>query len=174
VNRRAWYLLTLVAFAVHNAEEAAMAPRMLELLQSRAPAFLRGFYAGIQVSEVRTNLFVLTVVAFLLATAARRAPSAPGWSYTMLVFAAVIGLNALAHVLLSIAFGTCMPGSVTAVVLTLPVSVAVLLRGWRERWVLPVVYWTILPAAVMVHGPVLAVFLRTTIGVFRVFTPGAA
>jgi hypothetical protein len=174
VNRRAWYLLTAVAFALHNAEEAAAAPRLLDLLQSRAPTFLRSFYAGIQVSELRTSLFVLTVVALLLATAARRAPSAPGWSYTMLVFAAVIGLNALAHVSLSIAFGTYMPGLITAGVLTLPVSMAVLMRGWRDRWALPAAYWTILPTAVIVHGPALAVFIGTTIGVLRMFTRGAA
>jgi Protein of unknown function with HXXEE motif len=174
VDKRSWYFLTALAFGLHNVEEAAAAPRMLELMQSRAPMFLRSFYTGIQVSELRTSLIVLTVVALLLATAASRAPGAPGWSYTMLLFCAVIGLNALAHVSLSIAFGTYMPGLITALVLTLPVSVAVLVRGWRDRWVLPSAYWTILPAAVVVHGPVLAVFIRTTISVFRVFIRGAA
>lgn len=174
VNKRSWYFLTALALALHNAEEAATAPRLLELMQGRAPGFLRSFYAGIQVSELRTSLLVLTVVALLLATAARRVPGSTGWSYTMLLFGAVIGLNAVAHVGLSIAFGTYVPGLVTAVALTLPVSLAVLVRGWRDRWIHPAAYWAILPAAVVVHGPVLAVFIRTTIGVFRMFTRGAA
>jgi len=173
VNKRSWYVLTALALALHNAEEAATAPRLLELMQGRAPTVLRSFYMGIQISELRTSLLILTVVALLLATAASRAPSSPAWSYTMLLFAAVIGLNALAHIGLSVAFGTYVPGLVTAVALTLPVSVAVLVRGWRDRWVHPGAYWTILPASVVVHGPVLAVFIRTTIGVFRLFTRGA-
>ena len=174
VSKRNWYFLTALALALHNAEEAATASRLLELMQGRAPAFLRSFYTGIQVSELRTSLLVLTIVALVLAIAASRAPSSPGWSYTMLLFGAVIGLNAVAHVGLSIAFRTYVPGLITAVVLTLPVSIAVMVRGWRDRWVHPAAFWTILPAAVVVHGPALAVFIRTTIGVFRVFTRGAA
>ena len=167
MNRRSWYFLTAVAFALHNAEEAAAAPRMLDLMQSRAPMFLRSVYAGIQVSELRASLLVLTLAALALAAAASRAPNAAGWSYLMLLLGAVIGLNALAHVALTITFGAYMPGLITALVLTLPVSVAVLARGWRDRWVVPAAYWTLLPAAVVVHGPVLAVFIGTSIRALR-------
>ena len=170
MNRRSWYLLTAVAFALHNAEEAAAASRMLDLMQSRAPMFLRSLYAGIQVSELRASLLVLTLAALGLAIAASRAPNVPGWSYVMLLLGAVIGLNALAHLGLAIAFGTYMPGLITALVLTLPVSVAVLVHGWRDRWVVPAAFWTLMPAAVVVHGPVLAVFIGTSIRVLRVFT----
>jgi hypothetical protein len=169
MSKRRWYVLTALAFALHNAEEAAFAARMLDLMQSRAPMFLRGFYSGIQASDLRASLLVLTVIALLLAALASRSPSAPGWSYVMLLMAAVIGLNALAHLGLAISFGTYMPGLITALVLTLPVSVAVLARGRRETWVAPGTWWTLLPAAVVVHGPVLAVFIRASIGALRMF-----
>jgi len=169
MSRRSWYVLTALAFALHNAEEAVAAPRMVELMQSRAPMFLRSLYSGIQVSELRASLLVLTLIALLLVAAASRAPGARGWSYVMLLLAAVIGLNALAHLGLAIAFGTYMPGLITALVLTLPVSIAVLARAWHDRWVAPGAYCTVLPAAVVLHGPVLAVFIRASIRAFRVF-----
>ncbi len=110
--------------------------------------------------ELRSSLLVLSVGGLLLAVLASRGRRTASWSYTTLLFGAVIGLNALVHLALSVVFGLYMPGLITAVFLVLPVSVAALARGWRERWVAPGAYWTILPAAILVHGPVLAAFIR--------------
>ena len=143
-------------------------------MQTRAPGFLRELYAGIQASELRASLLVLTLVGLVLAAVAARNPGRSGWAYAMLVFGAVIGVNALAHVGFAIAFRSYMPGLVTAVLVTLPISAVVLIRGRREAWVPRTAYWTIAPAAIIVHGPLLAGFVRATIGVVRAIGRGAA
>ena len=88
----------------------------------------------------------------------------------MLVFAAVIGLNALAHLALSGVARTFMPGLVTAVLMTLPVAIVVCLRARRDRWVSTTAYRTAFPMALVIHGPVLALFVRATIDTLRVLT----
>lgn len=174
MSRRAWYLTVGLAFAIHNAEEATAAPRMLNFMQSSAPMAFRVFYQGINSSELRFSLVVLTLVGMLVTVVAARMPTRPSWAYAMLVFAAVIGLNALAHVTLSVIFQTYMPGLVTAVILTLPVAITVLVRGRRDKWVSSAKYWTLLPAAFVIHGPILVLFIRTTIRGLRALTGSAA
>lgn len=71
---------------------------------------------------------------------------------------------------LTIAFRTYMPGVVTAVSITLPVSAMLLRRARREAWVSTPVFWAVIPIAALVHGPVLGVFLRSTIAIFRLWT----
>ena len=134
MTRRRWYWAIAVAFAVHNGEEAARAPLMLEFMQFRAPAFLRDTYTGVDESNLRLNLLILSLLVLGFATIATRAPHNRVWASVMLVFAGLIGLNALAHIGLSIAARTYMPGLLTAVFVTLPVSIAVLMRARRERW----------------------------------------
>lgn len=170
MTRRGWYWALGLAFAVHNAEELATAPLMLNLMQSRAPVFVREFYEGIGVSELRLILVILIAAGVALAAAAARNPETRGWSYTMLVFGAVIGLNAVAHIGLAIAFGGYMPGLITAAFVSLPLFIALLVRSRKEGWVPANVYWTILPAALVVHGPLLAGFIRATLGIAGALT----
>lgn len=169
MTRRSWYFLIGLAFALHNSEEAIAALRMLALMQSRGPALLRAFYAGIEVSELRVSLFILTALGLFLALMAARNEASTSGAYTMLVFAAVIGLNALMQIALAVMLRTYMPGLITAIVLTLPLSLLVLARGLRERWVSMRAYWSIIPAAVVVHGPLLAAFIVGTTRLARVF-----
>jgi hypothetical protein len=170
VSRRSLYLLVCLAFAIHNGEEALAAPRLLEFMQSRAPGFLRDFYAAITVSELRANLFMLTALGLVVTAIAARTPAATASAFAILVFGAVLGLNAVAHIALTIAFRTYMPGVVTAVSITLPVSAVLLRRARREAWVSTPVFWAVIPIAALVHGPVLGVFLRSTIAILRMWT----
>ena len=156
-----------VAFAVHNAEEAAAAPRMLEFMKFGAPAALRTFYQGITANELRVSLTILTLAGLVLTGLAIRRGLGPRWSYSMLVFAAVIGLNALGHVALSAIARTYIPGLVTALLLTLPVAIMVFVRARRDHWVSATAYWTAFPMALLIHGPVLILFVRTTLGALR-------
>ena len=169
MTRRSWYFLIGLAFALHNSEEAIAAPRMLAMMQSRGPSLLRAFYSGIEVAELRVSLFILTALGLFLALMAARNEASTSGAYMMLVFAALIGLNALMHIALAVTFRTYMPGLITAIVLTLPLSLFVLSRGFRERWVSTRAYWSIIPAAVVVHGPLLAAFIIGTTRIARVF-----
>ena len=169
MTRSSWYFLIGLAFALHNSEEAIAAPRMLAMMQARGPALLRAFYSGIEVSELRVSLFILTALGLFLTLLASRNEASTSSAYAMLVFAAVIGLNALMHIALAVTFRSYMPGLITAILLTLPLSLLVLARGFRERWVPTRAYWSIIPAAVVVHGPLLAGFIIGTTRLARVF-----
>lgn len=163
MSRSAWYLLVGLAFALHNGEEALAAWRLLEFLQSDAPRFLREFYAGITVFELQVGLIILTALGIVVTVVTVRSPTASASAFGMMVFAAVLGLNAVAHIGLSIAARSYVPGLVTAIAITLPVSVLLLLRARREAWVTPSVFWAVLPVAVLVHGPLLAAFLQISL-----------
>lgn len=157
------YFTPAVVFCIHNAEEALFAPRMLEFLQTRAPDFLRAFYSDIEVSQLRVGLAFLSAFGVLLALAAARRPTSAGWAYAMLVFAGVIGINGLAHVLLSFVARAYLPGLVTAVALSLPTAALLHRVAWREHWIERPAFASVLPVAVLVHGPVLMAFIRLVV-----------
>ena len=160
MTRRRWYLLLAFVFAIHNLEEGLAAPRMVELLQTRGPSFLGALYAGVDADGLRAGLVILSAAGFVLALAAGRTPEAAGAAYAMIVFAAVIGINALAHSALSLLYESSMPGLLTAVLLTGPAAVAVLVRARQETWIGAAAWWTVLPAAALIHGPLLAVLIN--------------
>lgn len=134
---------------------------MVRLLQSQAPRFLRSFYSQVDVSDLRFGLAVLTLLGVALALIAIRIPRATGSAYAMLVFATVIGINAFAHIVLSVIFRAYMPGLLTAICLCLPVAIALWYRAWKDAWIPRTWIWTLVPAALLVHGPLLAGFIRT-------------
>lgn len=173
MNRRIWYIAVAVAFAIHNLEEAVAAARLLAFMRSRAPAFLRDFCSGIAVTDLRVSLAILTIVGVVVAAIAARRPSGVTSAFAMLVFAAVIGVNAIAHIALTLAVRAYMPGLITAIVLTLPLAVLLLVRGRREGWVSSAAYWSVIPAAILVHGPVLAGFIRLSITIARTVSRNA-
>ena len=163
-SRNRWYFLVAGAFALHNTEEALGAPEMLRLLRSQAPRFLRSFYSQVDVSDLRLGLAVLTLAGIALALIAIRTPRANGSAYAMLVFATVIGINAFSHIVLSVVFRAYMPGLVTAIFLCVPVAVGLWYRVWKDAWIPRTWLWTVVPGALLVHGPLLAGFIRTISG----------
>ncbi len=162
MSRRSCYLLAGLAFALHNGEEALAAGNLLRFMRSDAPGFLREFYAGITVYELRVSLVVVTVLGFVVTAFTVRRSATAAAAFVMLVLAALLGLNALVHIGLSIAAGSYMPGLATAVLISLPVSALLLLRARRETWVPAPALWAVMPVAALLHGPVLGTFLRAS------------
>ena len=170
MTKRFWYWTAAVAFAAHNLEEGIGAPLLLQLMQSRAPDFLRSFYSGIRPADLRGSLVILSAIGFCLAAIASRRITSRVWSYVMLVLGAVMGLNGLVHAAFSIAWQSYMPGTLTAVCVTIPVSLALLIRSHREAWIAPSLRWTLAPAAMVVHGPVLAALIPLLVRLARFVT----
>jgi len=164
VTQSRWYIVVAGAFTLHNTEEAVGAQAMLRQVQSQAPRFLRSFYSQVDVSDLRLGLAVLTLIGIALALIAIRTPRAPRSTYVMLLFSTVIGINAFAHIMLSVIFREYMPGLLTAIFLCLPVAVALWYRAWKDAWIPRTWLWTVVPAALLVHGPLLAGFIRTISG----------
>ena len=120
------------AFACHNAEEWIGAPLLVLQMQSRAPAFMRDFYSGVQVADLRRNLVLLSVIGLVVVALAARSPASRAWSYAMLVFGALIGVNGLTHIAFSLIWRDYMPGSLTAVLATVPIAVGLFVRSQRD------------------------------------------
>jgi len=167
ISRRWWYLSLGLAFGLHNSEEALLAPQMLQFMQSAAPGFLRDIYAGITVSEFQGILLILTAVLLVVIAVAAIFASATASAFGMMVLAALLGLNAVFHVVLCIQTGTYMPGLVTAVLVSLPLAAALLVQAKRQRWTPAPAFWAVLPVAVVLHGPVLDALFKVGLTLLR-------
>jgi hypothetical protein len=73
------------------------------------------------------------------------------------------------HIGLAIMFRSYMPGLITAILLTLPIAIVTLSNARRDRWISTRALWSVIPAAVVMHGPVLAAFLIATTRFARLF-----
>lgn len=161
MERRTAYFVAASAFAAHNAEEALAIPHYLPGIEAVAPALIARRAEAVTTTVFIEGTLVVTVIAAALAAWAIRRPRhamACGW---MLLFQSVVLLNTVAHVVAAMALRGYAPGLVTAVVVNGPFSVYVLGRAWRERWVARRTFGALAPAAVVVHGPLLAVLLGT-------------
>lgn len=167
LSRRSWCLILSLAWVLHDSEEWLLAPQMLQFMQSDAPDFVRNVYAGITVPELQAVLLILTsVVLVVIATAARFASTATAAFGTM-VLAALLGLNGVFHIALFIDTGAYAPGLLTAVMLSLPIAAALLVQARRQRWTPTPAFLAVVPAAVLVHGPVLDALFKVSLSVVR-------
>lgn len=167
LSRRSWCFILSFAWVLHNSEEWLLATQMLQFMQSDAPEFVRHVYAGITVPELRAVLLILTsVVLLVIATAASFASTVTAAFGTM-VLAALLGLNAVFHIALFIDTGAYAPGLVTGVMVSLPIAVVLLVQARRQRWTPAPAFLAVVPAAFLVHGPVLDVLFRTGLSVVR-------
>jgi hypothetical protein len=167
MSRRSWCLVLSVAWVLHDSEEWLLAPRMLHFMQSDAPQFIRDVYAGITVPELQAVLLILTcVVLVVIAVAAVFTPTAAAAFVTM-ALAALLALNATFHIVLSIYTGVYLAGLVTAVLVSLPVAVTLLVQARRQRWTPMPAFWAVVPAAVLVHGPVLDALFKVSLRLVR-------
>ena len=167
IGRRSWYLILALAFSVHNSEEWLLASQMLRFMQSDAPAFLRDVYAGITVSELQGILLILTAVLLVVIAIAAVCAAATVSAFVMMVLAALLGLNAVFHIVMFIHTGVYLPGLVTAVLVSLPVAAALLVQARRRRWTPGPVFWAVVPVAVLVHGPVLDALFQLSLSLVR-------
>jgi hypothetical protein len=167
ISRRSWILILGLAFGLHNSEEWLLAPQMLQFMQSDPPGFVRELYAGITVSELQGILLILTAVLLVVLAMAAVFSAAAGSAFAVMVFAALLGLNAVFHVLLFIQTGLYVPGLVTAVLVSLPVSAALLVHARRQRWTPGPAFWVAVPVALLVHGPVLDALFRLSLSLVR-------
>jgi hypothetical protein len=167
ISRRSWCVILGLAWILHDGEEWLLAPQMLRFMQSDAPGFLRNAYAGITVSELQAVLLILTAVLLVvIAIAAVPAASATS-AFGIMVIAALLGLNAVFHIVLFIHTGIYLAGLVTAVLVSLPVAAGLLVQARRQRWTPAPGFWAAVPAALLVHGPVLDALFKVSLSVVR-------
>ena len=161
-NPRVLWLVP-VLLALHNAEEALFFPRYLPFVISRLPGGWQSLAAPLTTGQVWAALAVVTAGAFAVAWWAVRRPASPAARWTLLLVQTMMLLNALWHVLTAaVLFGGYAPGLVTGVLVNLPFSIYLLRRAAAERWLSPPARWALVPAALVLHGPLLAALTLAT------------
>jgi thiamine transporter ThiT len=152
--------LVPVLLALHNAEEALFFPRYLPFVLYRLPAGWQAVIAPLTTGQVLGALAVVTGAAFLVAWWADRSPGNAMALWLLLLIQATVLLNVVWHAAAAVVlFGGYAPGVVTALLVNLPFSVYLLRRADRERWLSRGALWALVPAAIVLHGPLLAALL---------------
>jgi hypothetical protein len=160
-TRALWLVPALLA--LHNVEEAAFFPRYLPLVLSRVPETWRPVVGPITLGQVWVALGVVTLMPFAIAWWATRRPENKAAIWLLLLIQATVLLNVAWHVAAAaLLFGGYAPGLATAVAVNLPFSIYLLRRTSREAWVGKGARWALLPAALLLHGPLLSALLLLT------------
>ncbi|MGH2822960.1 MAG: HXXEE domain-containing protein [Thermoleophilaceae bacterium] len=163
MSRRTVLWLVPVFLALHNAEEALLFPRYLPLAIGRLPEGLRAFAGAITLGQVWAALAVVTAVPFALAAWATARPDHRIAVWLLLVVQATVLLNVLWHLAAAIVvFQGYAPGVLTALAVNLPFSLYLLRRARAEQWLSQRARWALLPAALLLHGPLLSALLLLT------------
>lgn len=155
MSRRAVLWLIPVFLLLHNAEEAVAFRSFLPSLTTRLPPAVAPL-VHVQYPQMLVALAVATLVPLLVVASAARAPDRPVRLWPALLVQTVVLLNVLSHLAAAV-FLThgYSPGLLTALGVNLPFSVYLLRRAARERWVSRrALHWCV-PAALVVHGPLL-------------------
>lgn len=155
--------LVPVLLALHHAEEALFFPRYLPFVLARLPAGWQPVAAPLTAGQVWSALAVVTVAAFAVAGWTQVRPESGPARWCLLLLQATILVNAFWHVAIAIVlFGGYAPGLVTALLINLPFSVYLLRRAVAEGWVGRPALWALVPGALLLHGPLLAVLMLAT------------
>lgn len=161
-SRRVLWLVP-VLLAVHNAEEALFFPRYSPFVLARLPAGWQAVAAPLTTGQVWSALAIVTVAAFAGVGWAQARPESRLALWLVLLIQAAVLVNAFWHAAVAVTlFGGYAPGLVTALLFNLPFSVYLLQRAATERWVDRGALWALLPGAILLHGPLLAILMLAT------------
>lgn len=157
MSRRGAAWLSLAFFTLHNVEEAiafrAYLPWRSSLL---LPEPLASVAANLSYPVMLAALAFVTALALVVAVAVAVWPQSPRALWGLLTLEAVLGLNAIVHVVSAVVvFRGYSPGLATAVVINAPFAIYCFGRAHHERWVSPAALRATVPAALVLHGPIL-------------------
>jgi hypothetical protein len=142
------------ALAIHNTEEAIAFPAYLPLVRGRVPPSIESLMAGVDASSLRVALLWATLIPLLILIWVTWRPESRAARWAALVVQTVVVINVVSHVVVAtfIMHGYS-PGVLSALLINAPLSVYLFRRARREHW-LPTVAWrSLVPAALVIHGP---------------------
>ncbi|HSU16298.1 HXXEE domain-containing protein [Longimicrobium sp.] len=155
MSRRAALWLIALFLLLHNAEEALTFPAYLPEIPRRLPAGIARL-VHVTYPQMLAALALATVIPILLIAWVARCPDRPTRLWLALLLQAVVLLNVFSHLAsAALVMRGYSPGLLTALLINLPFSIYLLRRAMRERWVSRRALWLAVPAAVVVHGPLL-------------------
>lgn len=148
--------LVPLLFTAHNAEEALTFPRYMPRLPALLPTRFAAFASRLDYQTMLAALAVVSLLAVVLAFAANRAPESRWRMWLLLALQATVAVNVVSHVMAAVfLYRGYAPGVITAVAINAPFSVHLFRRAARERWVSSAALRALVPAALVLHGPVL-------------------
>jgi hypothetical protein len=148
-----WLIPTLLT--LHNAEEALAFRTYMPRMQGLLPEPFASLEASLPYSAMLGALFVISALAFVVAFAAAR-PTSRRALWVLLALEATVGINVVAHLLSAvIIFHGYGPGLATALLINAPFAVYCFRRAQREQWLSGAALRALVPAALVLHGPVL-------------------
>ena len=151
-----------IVFAIHNGEEALTIRRFLPLLRRRAPEWAAPWLERIGYEEYRGALLIVSITGVVIGLWALLRPHSEAALWMLLLLQAVLLLNVASHVASAVFLRSYTPGLATALLLNLPLSLHVFRRALREGWLGRAAFLALLPAALLVHGPLLIAFIILT------------
>jgi hypothetical protein len=151
----AWW--SLAFFTLHSVEEAIAFRAYLPSMSSLPlPELLASVAANLSYPVILAALTFVTALALVVAAAVAWWPQSPRTLWGLLTLEAVMGLNAIVHVVSAVVvFRGYSPGLATAIVINAPFAIYCFGRAHRERWVSPAALRATVPAALVLHGPIL-------------------
>lgn len=150
----AWWVPVLLT--LHNAEEALTFKEYLPRLPALLPEPLASFEARLSYPEMLAALVALSAIATLIAAFASLSGNSRRAWWPLLALEAAVALNVIVHVAGALlVFRGYAPGLITAVAVNAPFAIYFFRRAAREQWVTPAALWATVPAAFILHGPVL-------------------
>lgn len=148
--------LVPIFFALHNAEEALAFRVYLPRIPVLLPEPFASLVTPVSYQVLLIALAAVSILWLLAALAAATWPQSPLTLWTLLTLEAVVGLNVIAHVLSAfVVFHGYGPGLATALLINAPFAIYCFRRVRRERWVSTAALGATIPAALILHGPIL-------------------
>ncbi|MGE5246345.1 MAG: HXXEE domain-containing protein [Betaproteobacteria bacterium] len=155
MTRRQIALLVPILLTLHNVEEAMTFGPWLPLVQARAPVLLQLWINEVSLKGLPMALVVATAVPWAVAVWAASRPSYGIAIWSLLLVQAVVLVNVFWHLGAAVVLQGYAPGLLTAVMFNLPFSVYLFRRAVRDRWCSTHALIGLVPAALVVHGPLL-------------------
>ncbi len=131
----------------------------LEEVRTGMPRFLRVFLPPVSYEQFLVSLVLLTLLAFCCAWFGHIEQERSWGVYLLVGLQMVLLINVFAHITTLAVVGHYTAGSITSLLVNLPFSLYLLRRAMKEEWVSPRGILLMVPAAIIVHTPVLFGFL---------------
>lgn len=150
----AW--LSLGFFTLHNAEEALAFRRYVPMMPTLLPEPFAGIAATLSYPTMLVALATVSILALSIALAIKLWPQSARAVWPLLTLEATLALNVIAHVIsVLVVFHGYGPGLATALIINAPFAIYCFRRAHRERWVSAAALRATVPAALLLHGPIL-------------------
>ena len=160
MSRQTIVWLIPILLTLHNAEEAIAFRSYMPRMEALLPEPFASVLTSLSYPTMLLALTGLSALAFIMAFGAAARPHSPRMLWALLALEAAVCVNALAHLLSAAAlFHGYGPGLVTAAFINAPFGIYCFRQARREQWLSNTVLLATVPAAFILHGPILLAVL---------------